>query len=107
MNNSAILQMYCGERGQRDLIKPTKDYWKLHRALTGSDEAVRAKLEALPELLELYEKAVDCSDAAHLEKLGAHFVEGFKFGLRIGLETAIDGKSNNGIDMPLNQQVQQ
>ncbi|GHV01429.1 hypothetical protein FACS1894211_11160 [Clostridia bacterium] len=83
---SAIRQMFNGEWGREDLSKGTDEYWKLHEEVTKYDGEIRKKLNDSPKLLVLYEKVGDATDAMCAEENAAHYVEGFKFGLSIGLE---------------------
>jgi len=87
---SPIRQMLYGQRRQMQTIKTTEEYHKITEKLVENDDALREKLAGLPELLELYGKVKDSLGELNLEEAAAHYAEGFKFGLLIGLETAGD-----------------
>ncbi len=88
---SAVKAMFSGSRGTYAQIKLSPEHEEAEKAMT---EAVDAFLEKLtPEQQRLFHEAYDFiadENAAYAED---HFVEGFKFGLLIGIEA---GESNTG-----------
>ena len=85
---SAIRQMYYGNRGQEKLSKMSLEYRELFEEQLRYENELREKMKDMPEILELYEKAEDSSDAVHSEDLAEHYAAGFKFGILIGMEIA-------------------
>jgi len=65
-------------------VKITKDY---HNALSASCDAHHDFNKKLsPELTELHKKFIELHDSCWIEEIDAYFIEGFKLGLRIGIE---------------------
>jgi len=65
-------------------IKVTKDYQKVLSISCDAHREFNKKLS--PELLKSHEKLMEVHDASWLEETDAYFFEGFKLGLRIGIE---------------------
>jgi len=80
MKYSAIREMFNGNIGRQE---PTKECCKLLRESIKLDEELKSKLS--PEVWDIYEKAVDATEAVHLEELETIYEEGFSFGLLIGV----------------------
>ena len=83
---SIIKQMFYGKKGNCDNIKPTKRYKKLLEIAIACEDDLKAKLNSSPKLLELYLKAIDAVEILNEETVTAHYIEGFKLGVLLGLE---------------------
>ena len=82
---SAIREMYYGNRGQQDSIKMTKKYHKIMEETVKNEKILREKLTVYPELLS-YDAIDNSIGTASSEETAFSYVEGFKFGLLMGLE---------------------
>ena len=51
---SAIMQMFYGERGNFEFIKHSSEYFDLLSEVGDLYDKIQQKLEALPEVLELF-----------------------------------------------------
>ena len=78
--------MLYAESGVREKIKPTQEYWEIEKKLSKKEKEFEEELKKIPELLNLYWKAREESYLLFAESEDTHFTEGFKFGLRMGLE---------------------
>lgn len=87
---SAIRQMFNSEKGTFESVYMTAEHQKLLSEVVNFDDELRAKLSTKPELLKLYTKTNDTIEAMHCESEENHYVEGFKFGLLMGLEIATE-----------------
>jgi hypothetical protein len=82
MKNSAILDIFAGRINQ-DLIgmklpkKDRPDSQKLH---------IELKENLSPDLMKLHEEIVENNIQALCDEIDFFFAEGFKLGLRIGME---------------------
>jgi len=88
MKASAIMQIFYGEKGHFETIKQSVEESKLLDKVIEIEEELKKKLS--PELLELYKKVSDVIDMLHSESSDNHFLEGFKLGLRVGMEANED-----------------
>ncbi len=87
---SAILQMFYGERGNVNLIKTDKEHKESSGKVSDYYKELSEKLKST-ELSQLFQKFCDAYDGLSAAESTAFYVEGFKFGLLIGIE-ACDGK---------------
>ena len=87
---SAIRQMYFGEKGTYEDMKTTSELDTLSEIATVYDEEMREKLKEHSELSELYHKTEKALRNMYCEETTIHYIEGFKFGLRMGMEAADD-----------------
>ena len=85
---SAIMQMHYCERGSYEDVPCSNEYFKLLDEYVKNDSEIRVKLSEFPNLLELYKKANDSLEILNCESEDNHYLEGFKFGLLMGLEAA-------------------
>ena len=83
---SAILQMYYGRRGGNDQIDIDGDYYKHNQKMGEAYEKLREKIQPLQELWELFIKFNECANEVNADEVEASYLEGFKFGLLIGVE---------------------
>lgn len=86
--NSAIMQMYYGERGQYDHIPYSDEARRLLDEFIKEDAQFRAHLSNFPDLLKLYEKVNDSIEALNCETEDNYYAEGFRFGFLMGLDVA-------------------
>ena len=81
---SMLEQIYLGTKGNCEVIPETKEYYKLnHISCTKMDEFVK-KLSK--ENAREFNEIVNAEADVQAETLFAHFKEGFKIGLFLGLE---------------------
>ncbi len=84
MQKSAIREMYSGFRGTYDHIKLSPDYEEARNKMS---DAVDTFLEKLtPEQQKHFHEAYEFMSNTEAEYAADHFIEGFKFGLLIGIE---------------------
>ncbi|MBQ7227636.1 MAG: hypothetical protein IJX05_04485, partial [Clostridia bacterium] len=65
MKNSAIMQMYYGERGHFESIKCSEKYFEILGNVVDYDEEIRSKLKKDPDLLSLYIKFNNAIEDMH------------------------------------------
>lgn len=83
---SAILQIFYGQRGDSDKIKCPPEYEEcIHKAIECNKKLLE-KLKDIPEALQLFSQFNDWTDRAYALEVDAYYLEGFKFGLLIGVE---------------------
>ena len=80
--------MLYGKKGNCDTIKLTEDYSKLLDEVIKNEEQLSAKFSGNPELLALFRKHDDLLDHFRSETAIAHYIEGYKFGVLMGIEIA-------------------
>ena len=85
-NKSAILQMLYGQRGDSDKIKMNTQCEEYLSVADECMDSIKEKLKSMPEVWELFLKYREYMDLIHIEEVDAHYLEGFKFGLLIGVE---------------------
>lgn len=85
---SAIMQMYYMERGNFEKVPCSDEYFRLLEEFVKKDEEMRAQLSEFPHLLDLHKNATTALDFLNCEAEDNHYLEGFKFGLLMGLEAA-------------------
>ena len=83
---SAILQMFYGQRGTQDSVRPTEKYAQLENKVLESERALMEKLSAFPELIALHQKYIEDLSELYDEEIEMHYAEGFRFGCLIGLD---------------------
>jgi len=86
MNESVILQMLYGKRGTLEAVEPTEKYKRLLKESAEREKELRENLKDNPEILALFEKADESFGALYSESVDTYYIEGFKFGLLMGLE---------------------
>jgi len=87
---SIIRHILYGKKGTLDSVRSTKEHDIYLDKVIEHDDELRAKLESNPELLTLYRKVNDSISKLNHESAAAHFAEGFKLGVLLGLELAQD-----------------
>lgn len=92
---SAIMQMHYCERGSYEDVPCSNEYFKLLDEYVKNDSEIRVKLSEFPNLLELYKKANDSLEILNCESEDNHYLEGFRFGVLIGLDIATDTKNED------------
>lgn len=86
MEKSPIMQMYYGERGLYELINISHEYKELSAKFVDLEEELSEKLRPTPELLELFNKAIDTAMDMHCQYAADRYLEGFRFGALIGID---------------------
>ena len=86
MKKSAIMQMFYGERGHCDLVPCSQEYFRLLNIAAENSNILKEKLKEFPDLLKLYEITNDSIEAMHCESVDNHYLEGFRFGLLMGID---------------------
>lgn len=84
IKKSAIREMFSGTRGTYDHIELSDDFKETEKKMATAVDAFLNKLT--PEQQELFYEAYEFigdKSAAYAEE---HFIEGFKFGMLIGIE---------------------
>ncbi len=86
MTKSIIKELYYGNNVQMETIKPTNEYWKIDDKL----EAIETKFTNTlnKNQKKLFNKVIDLHYDLMLESSVQHFVEGFKLGLNLGVESS-------------------
>lgn len=84
--HSAIMQMFYRENGFYEYIPTGNMYYDLLEVLDQYESQIKKLLTGDKKLLELFEKFNDARDKLTLEESETYYEEGFKFGLRIGME---------------------
>ena len=90
MNRSAISQLYHGERGTYDSIKISYLLRKISQEMIEAEKNLKILCQNNPDIEKAYEGFMKLNNdyCAHLSE---HFyIEGFKFGLRLGIESGIE-----------------
>jgi len=88
--NSIIRQIFLGEKGNCDNIKYHKKYYDTLDKAIICEKEFQAKIESNHELSKLYLKVSDTSNENNSESIIAHFAEGFKLGVLLGIELFSD-----------------
>ena len=81
---SAIVQMYYGLRGQVDSLRNSQEETMILEKIIIQEEAFRKMLT--PEQLKAYEKTKSLFDDLSAEESDCCFVEGFRFGVLMGMD---------------------
>ncbi len=85
---SAIRDMYEKRRGHYESVPHGEEYDKCLEELVKCDDEMREALKENPKLLQLYKKTTDALDALSIVCEDEHYIEGFKFGVLMGLDIA-------------------
>lgn len=83
---SSILQMFYRQRGDCEKVKCAPEYREYADNASQYYEKLCEKLKDMPEALELLSSFYDRTERAHCVEIDANYLEGFKFGLLIGVE---------------------
>ena len=87
---SAIYQMYYGEKGYYENMKPSAEYLSLLNKVCESEEVLYKKLKHSPKLLNCVKTHFDNFSDMHSQELFDNYKEGFKFGVLMGMEIVSD-----------------
>lgn len=82
---SVISDIFNGVRGHRETMTIPKEERKHIGMVCDIYDELKVKLS--PELLNLHQKFVDALEGNWSEEVDFYFVEGFKLGLLIGIES--------------------
>lgn len=85
---SAIRDMYEMVKGHYDSVAQTEEYRKCLDEVIKYDDEMREALRDNSKLLELYKKTTGALDELHLVCADDHYIEGFRFGVLMGLDIA-------------------
>ena len=83
---SAILQIFYGQRGDSEKVKCAPEQTEyLNKAIEYNNKLCE-KLKSMPEVMELFTQYNDWTERAYALEVDAYYLEGFKFGLLVGVE---------------------
>ena len=85
-NKSAILQMFYGQSGNVNRMKFIPESDPYVKAEGECYRKLQEMLEISPEAWELFLTYNQNKESLHLLSLDAHYLEGFKLGLLMGIE---------------------
>ena len=85
---SAIRDMYEKRRGNYESIPLNSEYEKLSREYDKIEEEFLGRFGNIPDLTKSYNKAIDAFMDMEIEYANCHYLEGFRFGVLMGLEIA-------------------
>ncbi|MBQ8373997.1 MAG: hypothetical protein IJX98_00290 [Clostridia bacterium] len=85
---SAILQMYNGQRGKFEDVPLHEDYLSILDSVIKEEKNLQTKLQGNQEALDLHVKITNLLDELDIVGKEAHFREGFRFGVLMGLDIA-------------------
>lgn len=85
---SAIKDIFHGLKGHMETMHMPKEHFENSENLCNVYDELKEKLS--PEILKLHKKFVDLLESGYSEEIDFYFVEGFKLGILIGLECALD-----------------
>lgn len=83
---SAIREMFNGNRGRCDQIPMTKEYRQLLAEAEESEEVFLSALGKEERLIELYKKEKEDLEEIWSNECDAYFCEGFRFGVLLGID---------------------
>lgn len=86
MSKSTIRELYYGNTVQIETIKPTAEYWEIEKKLSKKETEFENTLSE--EQKPLYNEVIDLIYEQSGESSEYHFVEGFKLGLNLGVESS-------------------
>lgn len=88
MSKSVIKDIFYGNRGNLETIKMTKEVENLYGVFSDAyDEFVK---ELTPQQLAILETCMEARENVLSEEIDVFYIEGFKLGLRIGIECMED-----------------
>jgi len=87
---STIRQMFFGERGNCNAVKPSKEYKEILSELIINEHKLKKRLQTTPAVFKLYRKISDIVSRLSCESETTNFVEGFRFGVLLGIELVQD-----------------
>lgn len=90
MKKSVIIDVLNGVKGNREStrIKTSKEYENNLTIICDTYEELKKQLP--PQLFQLHQKFVDALENNFCEEIDLYFVEAFKLGLLIGIESMDD-----------------
>ena len=84
--DSAIMQMFFGYKGHCDKIMCSKEYIDYMGEFVQKEQKLKEKLEEYPDLAVLYVQVKSTMENMYQEQANDYYAEGFKFGVRLGME---------------------
>ena len=88
MEESVILQMLYGLRGNRESIKPSDKYYEALDKLDEHDDRIQEKIKDNEELVALFKERESLELDVAIVGQEDYYVEGFRFGVLMGLDIA-------------------
>ena len=93
MNNSTIKDLFYGNNINYENLRPTKKYFEISNNINELENEFLTTLNI--EQQQMYNKIkmlnLDCLD----ESSEYHFIEGFKLGVKLGIECTTENLNNN------------
>jgi len=88
---SIIREMFYEKKGNCSSVKfNTKEHAEIINKIVAHENKLKINLATSIELFELYGKISDANSQLNCEIAASHYVEGFKFGVLLGLELMQD-----------------
>ncbi len=84
--NSALMQLYAGDRGRFDRVQSSDEYFDSLEKVTKLDDEIRKTIKDMPKLLDLYQELVDATDLMHCHSTECYYLDGFCFGVLLGID---------------------
>ena len=84
--NSAIMQMLLGKRGNVESVTYSEEYHKLLCIAVEKQEALQEKIKDNPELLKAFDEYMEAIENENTLYADESYREGFAFGLAMGQE---------------------
>lgn len=81
---SIIKEIFYGERGNSDNYKASEEYYKILEKVSKLHKEILDKMS--DERKEKFEKFCNLQDQLEVETADAHFIEGVKIGILLGIE---------------------
>ncbi len=86
MKKSVISDIFYGVKGSQETMRMPQEHKERLRKVHEGYEQLKKQLSAAD--FSLHEQFVQAMEASFCEEIEFYFVEGFKLGLRIGMECA-------------------
>ena len=84
--NSAIKDMYYGNRGKLDTIKINNEEVLVLDVINDTEELLLKKLSQEPEILEIYKKLDNAISELSIIENEHFYIEGFRFGFLMAMD---------------------
>ncbi len=91
-NYSAILEMYYGNRGSYDTLKPTKEEKIKLNKICSIEKEFLTTLTSNKNAINLYKKLDDAVTELNALNIENSYVEGFRFGVLMAIDVLIGKK---------------
>ena len=84
--DSAIMQMFFGQKGHCDKITCSKEYIEYMGEFVRNEQKLKEQLSQYPDIESLYIRAKSAMENMYQEQANDYYAEGFKFGMLLGME---------------------